>query len=121
MTIADLERLVASHAPGSLIPRDWLLEQLKGVDGDAGDPLADMTIEEAGVVLGRSLSPVREYCRRDLLPGAYRQRGREWKVPREAIRAFQRAEASDKKPPTPNDRRAPAHLSSWRHKVTEDS
>ncbi len=97
MILAELERIVASHAPGSLLPRDWLLDQLRGVTStDQGDELADLSVEDAGRVLNRSTSTVRDYCRAGLLPGAYRQRSKEWRIPRSAIRAFQRKEAEPK-------------------------
>ena len=97
MTLADLRRRLEAIPAGSLLPRDWLLDQLEELEEPAGSglpALADLSVEEAGEILGRSPSTVREYCRQDLLRGAYRQRGREWRIPREAIRAFQRSEAS---------------------------
>jgi excisionase family DNA binding protein len=115
MILAELEQLVASHAPGSLLPRDWLLEQLRTVSStDAGDELADLSVEDAGRVLGRSDSTVREYCRANLLPGAYRQRGREWRIPRAAVRAFQRAEAQPKRTPRRTATGDVVDLGAWR-------
>lgn len=124
MTLADLERTIASQAPGGLIPRDWVLDQIRDVTGaDVGDELADLSVEEAGQLLARSPSTVREYCRAELLKGAYRQRGREWRVPRGAIRAFQRAEAAEQETPKTPRRRSnqPVDLGSWRDLVTEDA
>ena len=117
MTLADLERLIASQAPGSLLPRDWLLEHIRTVDAGDTDELGDLSVQEAGEILGRSASTIRSYCRGALLPGAYRQRGREWRVPHAAIRSFQRTEAE------PEDRqRGPRRvedvdLGSWREEV----
>ena len=56
------------------------------------DSLAALDVEAAGKALARSASTVREYCRAGLLPGSYKQRGREWRVPRSAIEAFHRRE-----------------------------
>ena len=116
MTLAELRDVIATHAPGSLIPRDWLLSQLEGVEAESpSTTLADMSSEEAAEILHRAPSTVRDYCRRRLLPGAYRQRGREWRVPRSAVLAFQRAEAKPKAPVRVSGRRAEEpDLGSWR-------
>ena len=47
MTLSELERLIESHAPGSLIPRDGLLGQLRELDttDGANDALADLSVE----------------------------------------------------------------------------
>ena len=83
------------------------------------DPLADLTVESAGRILGRSASTVRDYARQRLLPGSYKQRGREWCIPHEAIRAFQKAEASrTHREPRMSSRSQPwatgADLSGWK-------
>ena len=121
MTLADLERLIESHAPGSLIPRDWLLAIVHGLDvAGEQDALADMSVSDAAEVLGRSTSTVREYCRRKLLPGSYRQQGREWRIPRSAIRAFQSAQASP--PPEQRAQRRAAStvdIGAWRKELEE--
>ncbi len=118
MTLAELERLVVAHAPGSLLPRDWLLQQIQAIaDPVVGDELANLSIEDAGQVLDRSTSTVREYCRSGLLPGAYRQRGREWRIPRGAIRAFQRSEAVPKARP-PLLKTEEIDLGAWREELS---
>jgi hypothetical protein len=125
MTLADLERTIASQAPGALIPRDWVLDQIREVTGaDVGDELSDLSVEEAGELLARSASTVREYCRAGLLEGAYRQRGREWRVPRGAIRRFQRAEAAVHEKPAERKKRrgsGPVDLGSWRNEVKNEA
>lgn len=125
MKLTELRALIEGHAPGSLIPRDWLLRQLDDVGSAGGEgvaePLADLTVEEAGRVLDRSPSTVRDYARRELLPGAYRQRGREWRIPRSAIRAFQRAEAAENCPQEPSAPRGDDDLSSWREEARRAS
>jgi excisionase family DNA binding protein len=118
MTLSELERQLAQLPAGSLVPVDWVREQVRAVEPVAvGETsLADLTVEEAGRALGRSDSTVRDYCRQKLLPGAYRQRGREWRVPRSAIRSFQQAEAappaSAAKRARPDDREP--DLEAWR-------
>lgn len=96
MTPADFRSWLATLADAhALVPASEVLERLPvtATDGAGIDPLAAMDVDAAGEVLGRSASTVRDYCRRELLPGAYRQRGREWRIPPDAIRAFQAAEA----------------------------
>lgn len=34
MTISDLRTAIANHAPGSMIPRDWILEELTKAAGE---------------------------------------------------------------------------------------
>jgi len=123
VTIAELVRTLKAQAPGSLIPRDWLLDLVLGMDqgvGEQADTLVDLGIDEAGLILRRSSSTVREYCRRKLLPGCYRQRGREWRIPRAAIVAFQRNEAGSA--PERRDRRTRRELglSDWRKEFKQD-
>ena len=48
MTLADLRAQIEGHAPGSLIPRDWLLDQIGDVAGDLAwyqDQLRDLRQE----------------------------------------------------------------------------
>lgn len=87
---------------------------------DVGDPPGDLTVERVGEILGRSPSTVRAYARDGLLPNAYRQRGREWRIPHSAITAFRKAEATSRL--TSVDRQdveharkvGPVDLSAWR-------
>ena len=94
MTLHDLREWlgVLAEADASL-PARVVLERLPvATDGAGEDVVAALTVEQAGELLGRSSSTVRSYCRGNLLPGSYRQRGREWRVPRSAIAAFQSRE-----------------------------
>ncbi len=119
MTYSDFRRWLEQLAEvEASVPARVILERLPdSTPTPTGDSLADLTVEEAGDVLGRSPSTVRDYCRRDLLPGAYRQQGREWKIPRAAIRAFQRSEAGEVKPVTTRRRRGEVDLGSWRREL----
>lgn len=120
MTHADLLKLIEGQAPGGLIPRDWLLDLLRDVDAGEGDSLADLSAEEAGKLLHRSPSTVRDYARRGLLDGAYRQQGCEWRIPRTAITAFGRAQSAPK-PTTPRRRGQEVDLGAWRKELDEDA
>lgn len=95
MTLSDLRDWLSTLADAhALVPAEEVLERLPvSTEGPGVDPLAALDVDAAGEVLGRSPSTVRDYCRRELLPGAFRQQGREWRIPPDAIRAFQTGEA----------------------------
>lgn len=55
------------------------------------DPVeVDLTCEGVGGLLGRDASVIREWCREARFPGAYKLRGKEWRIPRQALNDFQR-------------------------------
>ena len=72
--------------------REWL-------DAE-GDPIenshlsADPTAGEVAEALGRSMSTIRAKCAGGEIPGAYKLNGREWRIPREAFRAYLEAQRS---------------------------
>ena len=93
-----LRRLAQALPDGSAVPvpRAWLLELLIGAERPQAAPtlpLADLTPEEVGAALHRSPVTVRAYANAGLFTGAYRLRGRQWRIPRAALEAFQAAEA----------------------------
>jgi hypothetical protein len=65
----------------------------------------DLTPEEAGAALHRSPVTVRAYCSAGLLTGAYRWRGRQWRIPRASLEALQ---AAERKAHETNTKRRPA-------------
>lgn len=74
--------------------RSWLDE-----DGEIEpeDELVDWTVRNVADRLGRSPSTVRGWCGSGVLPGAYRFRGREWRIPRRALRALLDSEAEGRR------------------------
>src|SRR5205807_8012579 len=93
-----LERLreaLSAMPPGTLVPRDWLVEQL---DHGAGRPSdfdfvaaqgsTDLTIVGLAELFGKRPSTVRAWVERGDFPGAYKLNGREWRVPLSAVEAF---------------------------------
>ena len=97
------------------VPAGWLLEALEGAQDVAqGATLtADLTVGELAAHFGRSPSTVRSWLERGELAG-YRLQGREWRVTREALEAFQQRERTRRKP-SPAGAGAPsAPLSEWR-------
>ena len=73
--------------------RSWLEE-----DGliEPEDALIDMTVVEVAERLNRSPSTVRGWCGSGALEGAYRLRGREWRIPPGRLRAFLDSEAKSR-------------------------
>lgn len=115
-----LRSLVATMPPGSLIPVDWLREQLEAADAPkpAGHALDDLTVQQAGAQLGRSPSTIRTWCAAGLIPGAYRLRGREWRIARAALRAMLDKEGEKKPDIAPGTKkRGKARLGDWRKHV----
>lgn len=98
--------------PGSLVPRDWLLAELER--GAPAEPAGGMdpTIAQVATECGRSPSTVRNWLSQGLLPGAYRLRGREWRIPRATLAAFLEGEAREERS-TVHRARGP-QLSDWR-------
>ena len=98
---AKLRALLEALPPeGQLtLSRDSLLQLTDCSGGPVAEsapagrlPEADLTPEEFGAVLHRSPVTVRSYCNAGLLPGAYRLRGRQWRIPRAALEEFQESE-----------------------------
>lgn len=63
-------------------------------ESEKEDRLADLTVEEVAEEFDRSVSAVRAWCQQGRIPGAYKLRNREWRIPPAGIRAFQEAEAN---------------------------
>jgi hypothetical protein len=71
------------------VPREWVLELLGGLDVPKPTATAlelDLTPEETGAALHRSPVTIRAYANAGLFKGAYRLRGRQWRIPRAAGR-----------------------------------
>ncbi len=54
MTIAELKERIEASPPGSLIPRDWLLEQISAIPKANYESMTWATIEDASVITGLS-------------------------------------------------------------------
>jgi excisionase family DNA binding protein len=92
---AALRSLASALAPGAAVsvPREWLLELLEGSSRTPMPPThADLTVAELCARFGRKKSAVRAWLERGDFPGAYRLRGREWRIPPEALGAFEAAQ-----------------------------
>ena len=85
--------------PGTLVPRDWVLDQLS--DGVPAVPPAvtpalparvDLTIRDLAEMFGKQPSTVRAWVERGDFPGAYKLHGKEWRVPVSSVEAFQKGQ-----------------------------
>ncbi len=77
--------------PGTLVPRDWLLDRLSGAEPaqNASTALVDLTIQDLAKMFGKRPSTVRAWVERGDFAGAYKLHGKEWRVPADSVREFQ--------------------------------
>ena len=97
-----LERLrqaLSARPPGTLVPRDWLVEQLANgagrqsdFDSAAARGQTDLTIVGLAELFGKRPSTVRAWVERGDFPGAYKLNGREWRIPLSAVEAFRHSQ-----------------------------
>src|SRR5712692_804522 len=108
----SLPNALAAMPPGTLVPRDGVLEQLS--DGFAGVPAGetpappaclDLTIRDLAELCGKQPSTVRAWVERGDFPGAYKLHGKEWRVPVSAVDSFQNRQRRAK---------SDTRLSAWR-------
>jgi hypothetical protein len=93
--------------------REHVLELLDGTAAASQPTLeGDLTCKAAGAIIGRHDSTVRGMCERGEFPGAFRQNGREWRIPRAALPAYQAKQRSGE-PRLKAAGRVP-NLASWR-------
>jgi Helix-turn-helix domain len=104
------------------VPRELLLELLRGETPETRPPdtaPADLTVADLATRFGRSPSTVRGWLDRQLIPGAYRFQGREWRVPAASLAVFEEAQrvSTPGQPATPSGgrRRRSVDLGAWRH------
>src|SRR5438552_763978 len=92
----SLRAALAAMPPGTLVPRDWVLERLS--EDIPGVPAAvtptpparvDLTIRDLAQLFGKQPSTIRAWVERGDFPGAYKLHGKEWRVPVSAVEAFQ--------------------------------
>ena len=103
--------------PGTLVPRDWVLEQLNaGVEGGPAQPapapprIVDLTIRDVARAFGKSPSTVRAWVERGDFAGAYKLNGKQWRIPASAVDAFQNRQRGR----AGRRRRDRGRLSAWR-------
>lgn len=84
--------IAEAAAPGSLVqvPREVLLELLAGGQPapETASPAPDLKVEEVAAHFKRSPTTVRAWLDAGLIPGAYKLRGRSWRVPVQGLKAM---------------------------------
>jgi Helix-turn-helix domain len=125
LELANALRALAEALPVGTpvpVPREVLLELLAG--GGAA-PIratetvpADLTVAQLAARFGRKPSTVRGWLDRQLIPGAYRFQGREWRVPAASLAAFEESQRlgviSQSPSPSRGPRQRPVDLGAWR-------
>ncbi len=93
-TLAELRRAIEALPPGVgvSLTREYLLEVLPAGPAAAPEGAAELTIEDVARRFGRSRSTVRGWLEARRLPGAYKLRGRSWRIPPAALEVFVAAE-----------------------------
>lgn len=90
--------------------RSWL-----GVNqGSRPEHPTDFTVETFATIFRRTPGTVRNWCLQGIVPGAYKFRGREWRIPHAAVEQMQRGSTEVNR----KERRdKPVDLGSWRDYV----
>ncbi len=108
----SLRAALTAMPPGTLVPRDWVLERLSEDIPDvpaavtpATSTRVDLTIRDLAQLFGKQPSTVRAWVERGDFPGAYKLHGKEWRVPVSAVDAFQNRQRRAK---------SETRLSTWR-------
>ena len=68
----------------------WIQQLLATLDAGVAIDLSAVRVAE---LLGRDPVTIGTWCRSGFFPGAYKLRGRQWRIPRPALEQFQRTEA----------------------------
>lgn len=108
---AALRLLAEAYPAGTLVPvlREHLLAL---VDGETAPVVqGDLTCKAVGSLIGRHASTVRAMCERGELSGAYRQHGREWRIPPGAVETYREAQ---RHPAAQRKDREAIDLGAWR-------
>lgn len=119
---AELRAIFKALPPGSTwtITREGLGELLERNGAEDANAIADLTAQHVADELDRAPSTVRTWCGAGRIPGAYRLRGREWRIPRASLRRFLEAEAGDG-PTRPDDQDGEdVDLGRWRRHLNKD-
>jgi helix-turn-helix protein len=92
----SLRAALTAMPPGTLVPRDWVLERLSedipnvpAAVTPAPPTRVDLTIRDLAQLFRKQPSTVRAWVERGDFPGAYKLHGKEWRVPVSSIEAFQ--------------------------------
>ena len=115
----DLARAVEGIPDGGSVtlPVAWLRERLEGPEENV---VVDLTVEQVAKMLEKSPSTVRNWLAGGEIPGAYRFKGREWRIPPSALERFlDKQRTAPQATATTVGARAPA-LDEWRKHLPND-
>lgn len=117
--LLDQLRAMAEAVPAGgavTLPRDWLLTELDGAGNAPAASLAvDLTVLDLASLFGKRPSTVRAWLEAERFPGAYKLNGKQWRVPRSAVEAFQAREREGQgQQPPPSPPRGRGSLSDYR-------
>ncbi|MDB4890349.1 MAG: hypothetical protein JWL61_2204 [Gemmatimonadetes bacterium] len=117
-SVTDALRAIADPLPpgsGVMLPVEWLRAVADMQERAPNKPACgdvDLTVREVAELLDRKASTVRGWCASGKLE-AYRLNSREWRIPREALRALQERQRSAMKAANPA---ASVDLGAWRRR-----
>jgi excisionase family DNA binding protein len=116
VSIQEALRVLAEQLPAGTpipVPASVLLDLIDGRQGDqdSSAPSRDLTVDEVAKHFGRSGGTVRSWLDQERFPGAYKLRGRAWRIPPAALRHFVETEKSPRQPAAPGKI---VPLDSWR-------
>lgn len=86
--------------PGTLVPRDWLLENLSDTplaSEERARSFVDFTIQQLATMFGKQPSTIRAWVERGDFPAAYKLQGKEWRVPAASVHEFQARQRAGKR------------------------
>jgi excisionase family DNA binding protein len=89
-----IRALVQAAPPDGTVTVAWLAELLEHEAATSEAREDDLTVEDVAAAFGRAVSTVRSWCQAGRIPGAYRLRGREWRIPPAGLDAFRVGEQS---------------------------
>ena len=75
-----------------MVPDNSKQEERRYLDRE----MHDLTAKEFGAIMSRSSITVVGWCASGIIPGAYKLRGRAWRVPRDSVRLFKEQQLSPK-------------------------
>ena len=114
-----LRAALTAMPPGTLVPRDWVLDRLSEdiprvatVETPAPPARVDLTIRELAQLFGKQRSTVRAWVERGDFAGAYKLHGKEWRVPESGVEVFQNRQRGAK---------SDIRLSAWRRVRRSDA
>lgn len=114
--MTDLRTALSTLPDEALVPVGWIRARLDG-KADAspagnGEPIGDLSAADVAEALDRTPSTIRAWCARGEVPGSYKLRGREWRIPRASLRRYLDRQAEGKR--ETRRRGEPVDLGGWR-------